>query len=32
VLTGGASRVEAEAADPAPTFVADSLAALMLPT
>ena len=32
VLTGGASRVEAEAADPSPTFIADSLGALVLPT
>jgi len=30
VLTGGASRTEAEAIDPAPTFVADSLATLVL--
>ncbi len=32
VLTGGASRAEAEAADPSPTFIADSLGALVLPT
>ncbi len=31
VLTGGATREEAEAADPKPTYVADSLAALVLP-
>ena len=30
VLTGGATRAQAEAADPAPTHVADSLAALVL--
>jgi ribonucleotide monophosphatase NagD (HAD superfamily) len=30
VLTGGASRVDAEAADPSPTFIADSLGALVL--
>jgi HAD superfamily hydrolase (TIGR01450 family) len=30
VLTGGTSRAEAEAADPRPTYVADSLAALVL--
>jgi HAD superfamily hydrolase (TIGR01450 family) len=30
VLTGGTSRAEAEAADPQPTYVADSLAALVL--
>ena len=30
VLTGGASRAEAEAADPRPTHIADSLAALVL--
>jgi glycerol-1-phosphatase len=30
VLTGGTSREEATAADPRPTFVADSLGALVL--
>jgi ribonucleotide monophosphatase NagD (HAD superfamily) len=30
VLTGGTGREEAEAADPRPTFVADSLASLVL--
>jgi ribonucleotide monophosphatase NagD (HAD superfamily) len=30
VLTGGTTRAEAEAADPRPTHVADSLAALVL--
>ena len=30
VLTGGATRAQAEAADPSPTHVADSLAALVL--
>jgi HAD superfamily hydrolase (TIGR01450 family) len=30
VLTGGTTRAEADAADPRPTFVADSLAALVL--
>jgi ribonucleotide monophosphatase NagD (HAD superfamily) len=30
VLTGGTSRAQAEAADPRPTHVADSLAALVL--
>jgi hypothetical protein len=30
VLTGGATREQAAAADPAPTHVADSLAALVL--
>jgi len=32
VLTGGASRIEAEAAEPSPTFIADSLATLVLST
>jgi ribonucleotide monophosphatase NagD (HAD superfamily) len=31
VLTGGTSRAEAEAADPRPTHIADSLATLVLP-
>jgi HAD superfamily hydrolase (TIGR01450 family) len=31
VLTGGTSRAEAEAADPGPTFIADSLATLVNP-
>jgi ribonucleotide monophosphatase NagD (HAD superfamily) len=30
VLTGGTTRAEADAADPRPTYVADSLAALVL--
>ena len=30
VLTGGVTRAQALAADPAPTYVADSLAALVL--